>query len=295
MHSKLKDPRYMYKSDEFRKQDQEGPALQTAMIPEPDTGEISYEGHGRLKGRKALVTGGDSGIGRACAIAYAKEGADVAITYLPGENKDVEEVRKAIEKENVKAVLIPVDLRKRGTGKEIVDKAYEELSGLDILVLNAATQIASETLEELDMANVEDTFRINIISMFESVKAAEKYLEPGSCIITTSSIQSFDPSPQLMDYAATKGAITNFTKNMAKYFAKKGIRVNGVAPGPIWTPLQLDGGQPNEKIPEFGQKSLLERAGQPVELAPVYVFLASDEASFVTSQIYGVTGGESIN
>lgn len=292
---KTKDPRKKYKSDKFKKQDQNTPALQSEMTPVPVTSEDSYKASGRLKGRNALVTGGDSGIGRAAAIAFAKEGANVAITYLKGEEKDAKEVLEAIKKEGVEGIIIPVDLKKKGSGAKIVEKTVKSFGKLDLMLLNAAQQIACEKLEDLDIDTVTDTFRINIISMYESVQAAEKYLKAGSCILTTTSVQSFNPSPHLSDYAATKAAITNFTKNMAQYFAKKGVRVNGVAPGPIWTPLQLDGGQPPENIPGFGQDSLMERAGQPIELAPVYVFLASNEASYVTGQIYGVTGGEAIN
>lgn len=193
------------------------------------------------------------------------------------------------------ALLLPYDLREEKAATDIVEKTVEAFGALDILVLNAAQQIAHTTLADLPMEQVHDTFKINIISMFESVKAAEEYLKPGSAIITTTSVQSFDPSEPLIDYAATKGAISNFTVTLSSYFADKGVRVNGVAPGPIWTPLQLDDGQPDGKIPKFGQNSALGRAGQPVELAPVYVLLASNEASYITGQIYGVTGGQPIN
>lgn len=291
----LRDPRKLYHEGKFQDQEQDTPALQDEMIPKPDCGETSYKGNGRLKGRNALITGGDSGIGRAAAIAYAREGANVAIQFFPGEEKDAEEVKSIIEEAGRKALLLPYDLRDDKAATEIVEKTVEELGALDILVLNAAQQIAHTDLSNLSMKQVHDTFKVNIISMFESVKAAEKYLEPGSSIITTTSVQSFDPSEPLIDYAATKGAISNFTVTLSSYFADKGIRVNGVAPGPIWTPLQLDKGQPDGAIPEFGQDSLLGRAGQPVELAPVYVLLASNDASYITGQIYGVTGGQPIN
>lgn len=290
----LVDPRTRFKSDEFKDQEQETPALQEDMLPEPDCGEESYVGHERLLHRNALITGGDSGIGRAAAIAYAREGANVAIHYLPGEEKDVREVKALIEKEGVKCHTMAYDLRDEGAATRIVEETMEALGALDILVLNAAQQIAQTSLEDLSIEQVEDTFKVNIISMFETVKAAEKHLKPGSSIIMTTSVTATSPSPQLMDYAATKGAISNFVITLAEYFAEKGVRVNGVSPGPIWTPLQLDDGQPRGAIPEFGQKTLLGRAGQPVELAPVYVFLASNEASFVSSQIYGVTGGQPI-
>ena len=291
----LKDPRKLFHEGGFPEQDQDTPAIQNKMSPSPDCGETSYKGQNRLEGRNALVTGGDSGIGRAAAIAYAREGANVAIQYLPGEEEDANQVKKIIEDEGHKALLLPYDLREDNAATEIIEKTVTEFGGLDILVLNAAQQIAHTSLSDLPMEQVHDTFKVNIISMFESVKAAEKHLEPGSAIITTTSVQSFDPSIPLIDYAATKGAISNFTVTLSKYFADKGVRVNGVAPGPIWTPLQLDQGQPDGAIPEFGQDSPLGRAGQPVELAPVYVLLASNEASYITGQIYGVTGGQSIN
>lgn len=291
----LRDPREMFYTQEFPDQEQDTPALQKKMEPKPDCGEESYKGNERLEGRNALVTGGDSGIGRAAAIAYAREGANVAIHFFPGEEEDANEVKELIEKEGRKALLLPYDLREDGVATEIVEKTLEAFGALDVLVLNAAQQIAHTDLANLSMEQVHDTFKVNIISMFESVKAAEDHLKPGSAIITTTSVQSFDPSEPLIDYASTKGAISNFTVTLSSYFADKGVRVNGVAPGPIWTPLQLDQGQPDGAIPEFGQQSALGRAGQPVELAPVYVLLASNDASYITGQIYGVTGGQPIN
>lgn len=293
--SHLTDPRNKYYADKFPEQEQNTPALQSKMEPRPDCGEESYKGYNRLEGRNALITGGDSGMGRAAAIAYAREGANVAIHFFPGEEEDANEVKELIEKEGRKALLLPYDLREDGAATEIVEKTVEAFGGLDILVLNAAQQIARPSLSDLSMKQVHDTFKVNIISMFESVKAAEEHLKPGSAIITTTSVQSFNPSEPLMDYAATKGAISNFTVSLSSYFASKGVRVNGVAPGPIWTPLQLDNGKLEGQIPEFGQSSPLGRAGQPVELAPVYVLLASDEGSYITGQIYGVTGGQPID
>lgn len=293
--SRLTDPRTKYYNKKFPEQEQDTPALQSKMEPKPDSGEESYKGHNRLEGRNALVTGGDSGIGRAAAIAFAREGANVAIQFFPGEEDDANEVKELIEKEGRKALLLAYDLRDDHSATEIVEKTAEEFGALDILVLNAAQQIAQPSLEDLSMKQVNDTFKVNIISYFESVKAAEKYLEPGSAIITTTSVQSFSPSTSLFDYAATNGAVSNFTVSLAEYFGPKGIRVNGVAPGPVWTPLQLDNGKLDGDIPEFGQDSPLGRAAQPVELAPVYVFLASDDASYVTGQIYGVTGGSPID
>lgn len=291
----LTDPRKKYHTEKFPNQEQNTPALQNEMSPKPDCGEESYKGYNRLEGRNALITGGDSGIGRAAAIAYAREGANVAIQFFPGEEEDANEVKALIEKEGRKALLLPYDLREDGTATEIVTKTVEAFGGLDLLVLNAAQQIAQPSLSDLTINQVQDTFKVNIISMFETVKAAEEHLEPGSAIITTTSVQSFDPSSSLMDYAATKGAISNFMVSLSLYFASKGVRVNGVAPGPIWTPLQLDNGKLEGEIPEFGQNTPLSRAGQPVELAPVYVLLASDEGSYITGQIYGVTGGKPID
>lgn len=291
----LTDPRKLYYTEKFPDQEQDTPALQDKMSPKPDCGEESYKGHRRLEGRNALITGGDSGIGRAAAIAYAREGANVALQFFPGEESDANEVKELIEKEGRKALLLPYDLREDGPATEIVEKTVEAFGALDILVLNAAQQIAQPSLSDLTMKQVQDTFKVNIISMFETVKAAEKHLDPGSAIITTTSVQSFDPSQPLMDYAATKGAISNFTVSLSSYFASKGVRVNGVAPGPIWTPLQLDHGKLEGQIPEFGQSTPLGRAGQPVELAPLYVLLASNEASYITGQIYGITGGKPID
>ena len=285
----------MFHTDKFPDQEQNTPAIQNKMRPKPDSGEEAYKGNNRLEGRNALITGGDSGIGRAAAIAYAREGANVAIQYFPGEEEDANEVKELIEKAGKKALLLPYDLRDDGAATEIVTKTVEAFGRLDTLVLNAAQQIAQASLNDLPMKQVHDTFKVNIISMFETVKAAEKHLEPGSAIITTTSVQSFDPSTPLLDYAATNGAVSNFTVSLSSYFASKGVRVNGVAPGPIWTPLQLDNGKLEGQIPEFGQNAPLGRAGQPVELAPVYVLLASDEGSYITGQIYGVTGGKPIN
>lgn len=294
----LEDPRTQHYTEGFSQENEEvakSPALQKDMQPIPDCGEDSYKGSGRLEGRRALITGGDSGIGRAAAIAYAREGADVAIHYLQGEEADAQDVKSYIEEAGRKAVLIEGDLRQQGEATRIVEEAISQLGGIDILVLNAAQQIATATLSELSMQQVNDTFQVNIISMYEAMKAAEDHLEPGSAVITTSSVQATGPSTSLLDYAATKAAISNFTVGMSKYFGEKGVRVNSVAPGPIWTPLQLDDGKLEGDLEEFGQDETLERAGQPVELAPVYVFLASNDASYVTGQIYGVTGGTTID
>lgn len=291
----LKDPRTLYHTEKFAKQEQDTPALQAKMTPKPDCGEESYVGNHKLENRRVLITGGDSGIGRAAAIAFAREGADIALHFFPGEEEDANEVAELIKKEDRKVVLFPYDLRDESAPAKIVEQAVAELGGLDTLVLNAAQQISRPGVTALPIEQVKDTFMVNIISMFALVKEAEPHLPAGGAIITTTSVQAFNPSSNLTDYAATKAAIANFTVNLANQFAEKGIRVNGVAPGPIWTPLQLDHGQPSDAIPEFGQESLMGRAGQPAELAPVYVFLASNDASYVTAQIYGVTGGEPIN
>ncbi|WP_085247470.1 SDR family oxidoreductase [Gilliamella mensalis] len=295
MSKQVYNPLTKYHHDKFPKQKQVAPALQCEMDPIPDCGEKSYQGHNRLEGRKVLVTGGDSGIGRAAAIAYAKEGADVAINYLPVEQKDAEEVAKVIQAAGRKAILIPGDLSDESFCKKLVDEAHHKLGGLDNLTLVAGKQTAVEDIMELTTEQIKKTFEINVFSLFWITKAALGYLKPGSTIITTSSVQAYQPSGNLLDYAATKTAIIAFTRGLAKQLAPKGIRVNSVAPGPVWTPLQICGGQPSEVIPEFGQQTPLQRAGQPVELAGVYVHLASEESSYTTGETYGVTGGMHIN
>lgn len=288
---KLQDPQTKFYHEDFSKQKQPWPGLDCEMNPIPDCGEKSYVGHGRLKGRKALITGGDSGIGRAAAIAYAREGADVAINYLPSEEKDAAEVKKLIEDAGQKAVLIPGDVSDETFCQKLVQETVEELGGLDILVLNAGQQQFVEDIENLTTEQFRKTFETNLFSMFWIVKEALPYLKPGSSIITTSSIQAYQPGKILLDYASSKSAIIAFTRALAKQLVSKGIRANVVAPGPIWTALQISGGQPQEKIPMFGQNTPMKRAGQPVELAGVYVLLASDESSFTTAEVYGVTGG----
>ncbi|OCG66350.1 NAD(P)-dependent oxidoreductase [Gilliamella sp. Nev5-1] len=295
MSKHIYNPLTKYHHTNFPKQTQAAPALQCEMTPTPDCGEKSYQGHGRLEGRKILVTGGDSGIGRAAAIAYAKEGADVAINYLPIEQKDAEEVAKVIQASGRKAVLIPGDLSDEAFCKKLVDETHHQLGGLDNLTLVAGKQTAVEDIMDLTTEQIKKTFEINVFSLFWVTKAALGYLKPGSTIITTSSVQAYQPSGNLLDYAATKTAIIAFTRGLAKQLAHKGIRVNSVAPGPVWTPLQICGGQPSDVIPEFGQQTPLQRAGQPVELAGVYVHLASEESSYTTGETYGVTGGMHIN
>lgn len=288
----LSDPRKAYYSGDFPRQQQPAPGLEEQMTPRPDTGEESYRSYGRLKGRKALVTGGDSGIGRAVAVAFSREGADVAINYLEAEQKDAESLREDIEKHDGKIFLLPGDISREDVCRRVVREAADKLGGLDILVLNAGTQTAVRDIEELTTEQLRDTFETNIFAMYWMAQEAVPRMPAGSSIITTSSIEAFEPNPQLLDYAATKSAIVGFSRALSKQLAPKGIRVNSVAPGPVWTVLQVTGGQFPEKIPHFGQSTPLERAGQPVEVAPVYVFLASDESSFITGQTIGVTGGK---
>lgn len=287
----LKNPVDEYYTGEFPKQKQAFPGLEADMTPIPDDGEKSYVGHGRLKGRKALITGGDSGIGRAVAIAFSREGADVAINYLPAEREDAESLKKLLEKEGRTVHLLPGDLSDEEFCKRLVNDVIDALGGLDTIILNAGMQQAVKDIEQLTSEQLRKTFEINVFSMFWVMKEAIPHLKPGSSVITTSSIQAGEPGDALLDYAATKAAIEAFTQALAKQVAHKGIRANAVAPGPIWTALQVAGGQPQERIPEFGHNTPLGRAGQPAEMAGVYVFLASNEASYVTAEVYGVTGG----
>ena len=285
------NPLNEYYNDEYPKQPQSPPGLQKEMDPVPDCGEESYKGTGKLEGKRILVTGGDSGIGRAAAIAYAREGADVAIVYLPEEQPDADDVKSLIEAEGKKAVLIPGDLKSEEFSKEIVKKAVDELGGVDVLALVAGKQQATSNIEDITTEQLTSTFETNVYSMFWTIQAAIPHLSEGASIITTTSIEGFSPSQKLLDYASTKFAIRGFTIALAKQLAPKGIRVNGIAPGPIWTALQISGGQPQEKIPEFGKETPLNRAGQPAELADMYVYLASAKSNYVTGEIIGITGG----
>ena len=261
------------------------------MRPRPDHGETSYRGSGRLQGRKALITGGDSGMGRAAAIAFAREGADVAINYLPDEQPDADEVLELIRSAGCTAVGIPGDIREESFCRELVAHAIESLGGLDILVSNAGRQQAHDSILDISTEQFDWTMKTNIYAPFWIIKAALPSLAPGSCIIATTSEQAYDPTPDLYDYAQTKAATMNFVKSLSKQLASKGIRVNGVAPGPVWTPLQVSGGASVEKQKHFGGKTLLGRAGMPAELAGIYVLLADGQASFATGQIYGSSGG----
>jgi len=287
----LRDPRELYPAPPFARQSQPWPGLASRMNPPPDHGEQTYRGRGRLTGRKALITGGDSGIGRAAAIAFAREGADVAISYLPAEDEDAQAVAHWIREAGRKAVLLPGDIREEAFCRKLVDDAVQQLGGLDILVNNAGRQQSRDSILDITTADFDWTFKTNVYAMFWITKAAIPHLPPGSSIINTASVNAYDPSENLLDYAATKAAIANFSKGLAKQLASKGIRVNAVAPGPFWTPLQVSGGQTQEKLVQFGGDTPMGRPGQPAEIATVYVDLASAESSYVTGQVYGAAGG----
>ena len=287
----IEDPTTKYPKPPFKEQSQPWPGLAGKMTPRPDHGEKSYKGSGRLKGRKALITGGDSGMGRAAAIAYAREGADVAINYYPTEEDDAKEVIALIKAEGRKAVALPGDLREESFCKKLVSDAVQALGGLDIVVSNAARQQTRPSILDVSTEDFDATMKTNVYAPFWIIKAALPHLKPGSAIIGTTSEQAYDPSPDLYDYAQTKAATTNFVKSLAKQLGPKGIRVNGVAPGPIWTPLQVSGGATMEKLKSFGGQTPMGRPGQPVELASIYVQLAADDASYATGQVYGSSGG----
>lgn len=285
------NPATQYPQPPFPAQTQPWPGLAGRMTPRPDHGETSYRGSGRLTGRKALVTGGDSGIGRAAAIAFAREGADVAINYLPAEEPDAREVVQLIRAAGRKAVAVPGDIRDETFCNTLVATAVRELGGLDLLVNVAGRQQQRQKIVELTTEDFDATLKTNAYALFWITKAALPHMAPGSSIVNTASEQAFDPSPNLLDYAPTKAFIANFTKALAKQVAKQGIRVNAVAPGPFWTPLQVSGGQPPEKLPQFGAQTPYGRPGQPAEIAALYVHLAVGEASFATGQVMGESGG----
>lgn len=287
----MQDPREKYPKPAFKSQEQRWPGLARDMDPRPDHGEKGYRGSNRLQGRKALITGGDSGMGRAAAIAYAREGADVAINYYPTEEPDAKEVVELIQQAGRKAVPIPGDLREEAFCQKLVAEAVQKLGGLDIVVCNAGRQQARESILEVSSEDFDATMKTNIYAPFWIIKAALPHLQPGACIIGTTSEQAYDPSPELYDYAQTKAATMNYVKSLAKQLAKRGIRVNGVAPGPIWTPLQVSGGATQQKLQHFGGNTPLGRPGQPAELASIYVQLAASDASFATGNIYGSGGG----
>ncbi|WP_420180364.1 SDR family oxidoreductase [Paenarthrobacter sp. TA1.8] len=290
--SRETDPRTKYPWEEFEPQTQDYPGWTEAMDPRPDHGEQSYVGHHRMMGMRTLITGGDSGIGRAVAIAYAREGADVAFTYLPEEEQDAEQTVQLIEDAGGRALALPGDLQDEEFCQEVIAQTVAEFDGLNVLVNNAGFQMTtSEGIEDLNSEQFDRTFKTNVYALFWLTKAALPHMKPGAAIINTSSIQGYHPSPSLIDYAATKAAITSMTFSLAESLGPKGIRVNAVAPGPVWTPLQPPS-QPAETIQRFGQDTPLGRAGQPAELAATYVLLATEESSYISGSVIGVTGGK---
>jgi NAD(P)-dependent dehydrogenase (short-subunit alcohol dehydrogenase family) len=287
------DPRTAYKADGFERQQQQQPGLTGAMNPAPDHGEKSYVGSGRLAGKRALITGGDSGIGRAVAIAFAREGADVAISYLPEEQDDAEDTSAWIEMAGRQSLLLGGDARSEQYCTSLVERTVAEFGGLDLLVLNAGYQKARDGVDALETEEFQRVFETNIYAQLWITRAAIPHLAPASSIIVTSSIQAFNPAPELIDYAMTKAAQVAFTKALAQELGPKGVRVNAVAPGPIWTPL-IPATEWPDKLPSFGQDTPLGRAGQPAELAGAYVYLASNEASYVSAAVLPVTGGKAL-
>jgi NAD(P)-dependent dehydrogenase (short-subunit alcohol dehydrogenase family) len=287
----LGDPRGEHPRPPFPPQQQDWPGLASRMQPRPDHGETSYRGSSRLAGRKALLTGGDSGIGRAAAIAYAREGADVAINYLPAEEEDAREVVQHIRQAGRKAVALPGDIREEGFCQRLVTEAVRELGGLDILVNNAARQTAQRSIMDISTEQFDSTMRTNLHAMFWITKAALPHMPPGATIINTASVVARDPPATLLDYAMTKSAIITFTQALAKQVAERGIRVNAVAPGPFWTPLQPSGGQLPGALENFGAESPFGRPGQPAEIAPIFVLLASPETSYTSGAVFDSTGG----
>ncbi len=290
----LTNPVDKFPKPPFKRKSQPWPGLASRMDPRPDHGETSYRGSGRLVGRKALITGGDSGMGRAAAIAFAREGADVAINYHPDEEPDAREVIDLISKAGRKGIAIPGDLRDEAFCRDLVARAVQGLGGLDILVSNAGRQQAHDSILDISSEQFDWTMKTNIYAPFWIIKAALPHMKPGSTIIASTSEQATDPTPDLYDYAQTKAATTNFVRSLGKQLAPKGIRVNGVAPGPIWTPLQVSGGASMDKLESFGGKTPLGRPGQPGELAGIYVLLASSENSYATGQVYGAAGGNGL-
>lgn len=289
--TEMRDPQTAFPQPPFEEQQQDWPGLASEMSPVPDHGEESYRGSNRLAGRRALITGGDSGIGRAAAIAYAREGADVAINYLPEEEQDAQQVIALIEEAGRTAVAIPGDITDAAFCRELVERAVEGLGGLDILVNNAGFQQSAETIEDISDEDFDATMKTNIYAPFWITRAALAHMEAGSTIIITASVVAEDPPENLFDYSQSKAANVIFAKALAKQLGPRGIRVNAIAPGPFWTPLQVVGGQPTEDIPEFGADTSLGRPGQPVEIAPLFVLAASAESSFSTGQVFEATGG----
>jgi NAD(P)-dependent dehydrogenase (short-subunit alcohol dehydrogenase family) len=290
----MQDPRTQYPQPPFPRQPQSVPGEAGKMDPVPDHGETSYTGSGKLTGRKALITGGDSGIGRAAAIAYAREGADVAISYLPSEQADADEVIAIIEQEGRTAVALPGDITDEGWCRELVQQAASGLGGLDILVINAGRQQYREDISQVSSEDFDKTLKTNLYAMHWIAQTAVPLMPAGAAIVTTASIQAYDPSAILLDYATTKAGIVAYTKALAAQVLEKGIRANVVAPGPFWTALQSSGGQPQDAVMKFGEQVPLGRPGQPVEIAPLYVLLASQEGSYLNGEVMGATGGSGV-
>jgi NAD(P)-dependent dehydrogenase (short-subunit alcohol dehydrogenase family) len=285
------DPKEQGPKPEYPQQPIEPPGLDSELTPHADHGEQSYKGLGRLQGKVALITGGDSGIGRAVALAFAREGADVLIGYLPSEQSDADETCRWVEQAGRRSIQLPGDIQDERHCEHMIARAFEEFGRLDVLVNNAAFQNTHDSIEQFTTEEFDRTFKTNVYAMFWLCRAALPRMAPGSVIINTASIQAYDPSPHLLAYAPTKGAIVNFTKALSQLAMKKGVRVNAVAPGPVWTPL-IPSTMPQKMVKTFGQDTSFERAAQPVELAPIYVFLASNESRFVTGEVYGATGGQ---
>ena len=290
MNTKPTDPRELYPKPPYSNARQNPPGNENELNPPADHGEESYRGHGLLQGRRALITGADSGIGRAVALAFAREGADVAISYL-SENEDAEETSRLVAAAGRKALLLPGDIGRAAVCEAIVSRTIGVFGGIDILVNNAAFQRTYENFADIPEAEFEETFRVNVFAMFRLCQLVLPQMAAGGSILNTASIQSFDPSENLIAYASSKAAIASFTRSLAALAMKQGVRVNAVAPGPVWTPL-IPATMPVEAVKKFGSTSVLERAAQPVEIAPVFVFLASAPASYITGEIYGATGGQ---
>jgi NAD(P)-dependent dehydrogenase (short-subunit alcohol dehydrogenase family) len=286
---RMEDPLQQYPVPPYDDQLQAPPGTEDMLQPGADHGELTYKGSGKLQGRKAVITGGDSGIGRAVAIAFAREGADVVISYL-NEDADAEETAKYVREAGKKAVLIPGDISQEAHCRYIIERSVDELGEIDILVNNAAYQMTHDSIQDLSAAELDRTFKTNVYAMFWLCQAAEQFLKPGSTVVNTTSVNAYKPSPGLLAYASTKGAIQNFTSGLAQLWAPKGIRVNCVAPGPIWTPL-IPSTMPAEKVKNFGKDTPLQRAGQPAELAAAFVLLASQDSSYMTGSTVQVTGG----
>jgi NAD(P)-dependent dehydrogenase (short-subunit alcohol dehydrogenase family) len=285
-----KDPKKIHKQPPYSGKKQPPPGSEEEMRPQADHGEASYEGTGRLDGRRALITGADSGIGRAVALAFAREGADVAISYL-SEETDARETERLVTEAGRKAVLLPGNIGESTVCEAVARKAIDAFGAVDILVNNAAFQRSYGKFEDISDEEFEEAYHVNVFAMFRLCKAILPQMKEGGSIINTASIQSFDPSPNLIPYASTKAAIVSFTRSLAGLAIKQGVRVNAVAPGPVWTPL-IPSTMPKEKVKQFGAHTLLGRAAQPAELAPIFVFLASDQATYVTGEVYGATGGQ---